>query len=294
MGTHSAAGLKIKRHRTGCIQCGKKQVDQPDEKLKACGHCRSVKYCSQTCQATHWATHKKGCSIYAQINHNPAHVIRRCSDLAGLTLDLPPGTALELLLFNGMIPSCRVWQIPHAASDTSQMQEWERELATEFDFYNKPGDMLLEITARLTRHLDVNFPVGTLVTGHMNLTRMSVHIENDGGRLGENIRLYGTHPGNDVMKKNYARIGDFNYEFAQVLKTFTKAYDGFYEKEDAVIFYTHCTMKRGLGSYKRGDQLFSVDVNLKSGRARLLGKAGPEVIQLAPPVVNLEYEDPGM
>ena len=181
--------------------------------------------------------------------------------------------------------------MPCAARELEvDMTAEDREIAAEFDYYNKPGDIMMECAGRLTRQMESRFTIGTSVMGHLNVSRMTIHIENDDGRLGENIRLYGTHPSNEATKERYATLGGFKYKFAQVLKTFSKAYDDFYEEGKAVIFYTHCKLTKTLGPYQAGEKLFSVDVDLETGRTRLLGKAGPpEIIQLAPPASNVEY-----
>eukprot|EP00956_Cyclotella_meneghiniana_P021794 scaffold40235_cov49-Cyclotella_meneghiniana.AAC.1 len=39
-----------------CAACGNADTD-----LKACGSCRSVKYCNVDCQKANWQAHKKAC-----------------------------------------------------------------------------------------------------------------------------------------------------------------------------------------------------------------------------------------
>lgn len=52
-----------------CIGCNKDQQD----KLKTCGRCRVVRYCSKECQTKHWPEHKPYCEITAE-NKNTAKI----------------------------------------------------------------------------------------------------------------------------------------------------------------------------------------------------------------------------
>ena len=42
-----------------CVNCTREQ--QPNEKMKKCGDCYEVSYCSVGCQFKHWELHKPDC-----------------------------------------------------------------------------------------------------------------------------------------------------------------------------------------------------------------------------------------
>lgn len=43
-----------------CLNCGRKE--EPGDKLKKCGKCEDVCYCSRECEKAHWKKHKKTCT----------------------------------------------------------------------------------------------------------------------------------------------------------------------------------------------------------------------------------------
>ncbi|KAJ7090755.1 hypothetical protein B0H15DRAFT_948533 [Mycena belliarum] len=45
-----------------CTRCFKIETTEPGLKLRRCGKCKGVWYCSKECQIAHWPTHKKTCS----------------------------------------------------------------------------------------------------------------------------------------------------------------------------------------------------------------------------------------
>ncbi|KZV86224.1 hypothetical protein EXIGLDRAFT_653423 [Exidia glandulosa HHB12029] len=63
----------LKQHcdRDGC----------PNEGTKRCSGCKTVYYCSENCQKSAWAAHKKGCQINAMLNKfNDEHAARLAAD----------------------------------------------------------------------------------------------------------------------------------------------------------------------------------------------------------------------
>ncbi len=63
-GLKEASAAVIASGAGGCAWCGEVARDQDGScvKLKQCGRCRKVGYCSVECQKSHWKTHKKECS----------------------------------------------------------------------------------------------------------------------------------------------------------------------------------------------------------------------------------------
>ncbi len=277
----SEVGLTIQSHRSACVQCGKTKAAHAPEKLKACSRCKAVKYCSVECQKEHWSIHKSGCPVYGQIHDNPAHIIRRCFDLAGLAFVYVHPS----LTRNTEDYSIHIWQMP---SDV-----WLLESVAQLSETNKPGDIIMDCIGRLARSLSAEFHNGTLVQAHLNVSRMWVHVEQPDKEIAETIRLYGTHPRNEQTKQRYATLGNFSYKFAQLLNTFAAAYDDFYKPGQVVVFFSHCRIREDLGSYKAGEDILAIDVDISSGRARLLGKRGSELVQLAPAVEEIEVKKPG-
>ncbi|KZP32287.1 ankyrin [Athelia psychrophila] len=49
-------------------QCGNCKTAGPDIALKICSKCRSIKYCSTSCQKSHWPTHKHTCNPFSTAN----------------------------------------------------------------------------------------------------------------------------------------------------------------------------------------------------------------------------------
>lgn len=49
-----------------CLGCGKREQED-GSKLMKCGQCKSVSYCSQTCQVKDWKEHKSYCSRTCQM-----------------------------------------------------------------------------------------------------------------------------------------------------------------------------------------------------------------------------------
>lgn len=52
---------KIKIEMGKACVCCKAIAGKDSDKFKVCSRCRSVSYCSQTCQKTHWKVHKPDC-----------------------------------------------------------------------------------------------------------------------------------------------------------------------------------------------------------------------------------------
>lgn len=53
---------KSKKMTMICQRCSKFQSDEPDERFKKCGACKSVNYCSPACQRADWKKHKTMCA----------------------------------------------------------------------------------------------------------------------------------------------------------------------------------------------------------------------------------------
>jgi len=52
--------------RIVCVWCSKSAKQLPEgTKMKSCGGCRTVYYCSRACQTAHWPTHKSACKLLA-------------------------------------------------------------------------------------------------------------------------------------------------------------------------------------------------------------------------------------
>jgi hypothetical protein len=77
---------KGKSDHEKCSFCGKRE-QKPDSKLKACGGCGEVRYCSQECQTSHWKKgHKLSCHdemgfSYAQVEEYTSISKNRNTDL---------------------------------------------------------------------------------------------------------------------------------------------------------------------------------------------------------------------
>jgi TPR repeat protein len=77
-----------KKVTTPELECQNCSVALPSDKVKVCGRCMAVKYCSADCQAYHWKKggHKEACKPYARPNDAPVgrEVERCCVCLEGL------------------------------------------------------------------------------------------------------------------------------------------------------------------------------------------------------------------
>ena len=58
---HSTKTLMEEKKKPHCANCGKQ-----DGQLKTCNGCKTVKYCSSTCQRANWSEHKMDCQTIAQ------------------------------------------------------------------------------------------------------------------------------------------------------------------------------------------------------------------------------------
>ena len=63
------------RDLKACKKCETMQAELPDDKkLRACGKCHRVAYCSKDCQKDDWRNHKKNCGpADAPNNHGNPH-----------------------------------------------------------------------------------------------------------------------------------------------------------------------------------------------------------------------------
>jgi uncharacterized Fe-S cluster-containing MiaB family protein len=60
----AARGAAASQTSTTCAACGYASGTS-GAALKKCSRCKSVKYCSEACQRTHWRVHKPSCAAAA-------------------------------------------------------------------------------------------------------------------------------------------------------------------------------------------------------------------------------------
>lgn len=58
-----------------CARCGSDGDKKTGEKLKQCGRCNSVLYCSRECQMAHWEVHKSECKFLNNLNDMVANTL---------------------------------------------------------------------------------------------------------------------------------------------------------------------------------------------------------------------------